>query len=890
MLFAIAYYGDKRASDGRSLLASPIIYTLSIAVYCTAWTFYGSVGRAAETGVGFLPIYLGPTLIAVLFWFLLRRIVHISKAQRITSIADFIASRYGKSSLLGGLVTVIAMIGIMPYISIQLEAIATSFNVLRQYPAAITPVTAAEQPFWADTSLYVALIMIAFTILFGTRHIDNTERHEGLVAAVAFESVFKLVTFLAVGIFVTYSVFNGLGDIFARAAADPDLLRLLSFEAVPGSYGGWLSLTFISMMAFLFLPRQFQILVVENVNVAYLHQVSWLFPLYLLTINLFVLPIAFGGLLVFSGQNVDADTFVLALPMAEHQQTLALLVFLGGLSAATSMVIVASVALSTMICNDLVMPVLLRIPHLQLSLRSDLSGLLLAIRRVSIVLMILLGYLFFRLVGEVFPLVTVGLLSFAAAAQFAPAIIIGMYWRRATRIGAMLGLSGGFLVWVYTLLLPYSGWFDDSLMAHGPFGWSLLNPYQMFGLTGLDPLTHAVFWSMLINVGGLVLGSLFSHQDAVERVQASRFVDTFELHSPSGGSVLWRGTANVQELRKLVGRFVGQRRAEEAFKRYADEHQVDLNADSAAGPALMHYAEQLLAGAIGTASARVMVSSIAKGETLGIDEVMTILEESSQAIRYSKQLEQKSKELEAAYAELRAANKRLQELDRLKDEFVSTVSHELRTPLTSIRAFSEILLANPDIELQQRNEFLDIIVKESERLTRLINQVLDMAKMDAGNIEWQQEPLDLKALLETALGTTRQLLEDKGVTLVADLGTRPVQFIGDSDRLTQVVINLISNAAKFCADEQGCIKVRLHTAGQRACIEVEDNGPGIPVEQQEQVFERFHQVSDQQAGKPKGTGLGLTISRRIIEHHRGKIWAENASSGVGAQFVVEIPL
>ncbi|MCB1717057.1 MAG: histidine kinase, partial [Candidatus Competibacteraceae bacterium] len=322
LLFAIAYYGDKRADSGRSLINKPVVYTLSIAVYCTAWTFYGSVGRAASTGVGFLPIYLGPTLVALLFWLVLRRIVRIAKTQRITSIADLIASRYGKSQLLGGLVTVIAIIGIMPYISIQLEAIALSFAVLRQYPAVNMVDPAETGVLWLDTSFYIALLLIVFAILFGTRHIDTTERHEGLVAAIAFESVVKLLAFLAVGLFISYSVYDGLGDIFSRAQELPELRRLLDFSAIPGGFGGWLSLTFISMAAFLFVPRQFQILVVENTDERHLRTASWLFPLYLLIINLFVLPIALGGLLAFKDQAIDADTFVLALPMLQQQPAL----------------------------------------------------------------------------------------------------------------------------------------------------------------------------------------------------------------------------------------------------------------------------------------------------------------------------------------------------------------------------------------------------------------------------------------------------------------------------------------------------------------------------------------------------------------------------------------
>ncbi|HAS51445.1 MAG TPA: histidine kinase, partial [Gammaproteobacteria bacterium] len=728
ILFGIAYYGDHRADAGRSIIANPYIYTLSLAIYCTAWTFYGSVGLAAVSGVDFLAVYLGPTLMAVLFWFVLRRIVRITKVHRITSIADFIGSRYGKSGLLAGLVTLIVMLGILPYISIQLKAIAASFSLLRQYPEVARMAASAQQPVWMDTTFYVALVLIVFTILFGTRHIDNTERHEGMVAAAAFESLFKLVAFMLVGVAVTFVIFDGPGDLFQRAAAHPDLAPLLRFEVVPGGYGGWLSLTFLSMMAFLFLPRQFQVLVVENVNEAHIRKATWLFPLYLFAINLFVLPIALGGRLIFSDGSVDADTFVLALPMAEQMSFLALLVFLGGLSAATSMIMFETVTLSTMVCNDLVMPILLRANPRWLAGKSDLSGLLLGIRRVGIALLILLGYLYFRFVGESYALVTSGLVSFAAAAQFAPPVLIGLFWKRANRRGALIGLTSGFVVWAYTLFLPAmarSGWIDSDFVDAGLFGWEWLKPYALFGLEGLDPYMHSVFWSMLVNIGGLVCGSLPGRPDPIEQVQGSQFVDILKRERHDGDSLLWRGVVETADLYDLLARFLGPQRASEAFDRYATDHGgYPLQADSH----LIHYTERLLAGAIGAASARVMISSIVMGEVLSIEEVMTILDESTQVLEYSRRLEQKSRELEAASAELREANNRLRELDRLKDEFISTVTHELRTPLTSIRAFSEILLSNSAMDVEQRSKFLSIIVKESERLTRLINQVLDMAK------------------------------------------------------------------------------------------------------------------------------------------------------------------
>ena len=548
LLFAIAYYADQRADAGRPVIASPYIYSLSLAVYATAWTFYGSVGRAASDGIGFLPIYIGPTLMIALWWVVMRKILRISKRNRITSLADFIASRYGKSALLGGLVTVIAVIGILPYISLQLKAVSSSFTILVQYPEIIMPAQVGAAPIREDTALWVALILAAFTIAFGTRHLDAAEHHPGMVAAIAFESVVKLLAFLAVGVFVTFGVYNGFGDVFARAAAEPSMRAMLTpLEGVAGGYSNWVWLTILSMMAIMFLPRQFQVAVIENVDEKHLNKAIWLFPLYMLAINVFVLPIAFGGLLRFPDGSVDADTFVLTLPMAEKRELLALLVFIGGLSAATGMVIVETIALSTMVCNDLVMPVLLRLRGLRLNERPDLTGLLLGIRRGAIVLILLLGYLYFKLAGEAYALVSIGLISFAAVAQFGPAILGGIFWKGGTRAGALCGLLAGFAVWLYTLFIPAlarSEWLPIGLLEHGPFGIELLRPLQLFGLTGLDQINHAMIWSMIANVGAYVGVSLAVSPSADEHRQASLFVDVFRLSGEAGGARFWRGTAS----------------------------------------------------------------------------------------------------------------------------------------------------------------------------------------------------------------------------------------------------------------------------------------------------------------------------------------------------------
>ena len=893
ILFAIAYYGDKRADAGRSIIANPYVYSLSLGVYATAWTFYGSVGRAASNGVGFLPIYLGPTLMIALWWLVMRKIIRISKVNRITSLADFIGSRYGKSALLAGLASIIAVVGIVPYISLQLKAVSTSFTILLQYPQVSMPIKPGAAPVLGDTALYVALLLAAFSILFGTRHLDASERHEGMVAAIAFESLVKLLAFLAVGVFVTFGIYNGFGDTFARAASNPELRPLLTpLDGVAGSYGSWVWLTILSMFAIMFLPRQFQVSVVENVDENHINKAIWLFPLYMLAINIFVLPIAFGGLMHFPKDVVDADTFVLTVPMAERQQGLALLVFIGGLSAATGMVIVETIALSTMLCNDLAMPVLLRMKMLRLKERRDLSGLLLGIRRGAIVLVLLLGYCYFRLAGEAYALVSIGLISFAAVAQFAPVILGGIFWKGGTRMGALAGLSTGFAVWGYTLLLPAfakSGWLPISFLEQGPFAVSLLRPQQLFGLAGLDENTHALVWSMLSNIGAYVAVSLTGRPNAVEQAQATLFVDVFKQTGEIGGSRFWRGTASVPELRALLRRFLGPEPADEEFASYARQRGLKSIDEIKADADLVHFAETELAGAIGTASARVMVASVVDEEPLGIDEVMNILDETSQVIAYSHKLEQKSQELEVASAELRAANERLKELDELKDDFVSTVSHELRTPLTSIRALSEIVHGNPDMSNAERTKFLGIIVKESERLTRLINQVLDLSKIESGNIEWNTTEVNLKEVIEDSVSATSQLFQENRAKLELRISENVPAIRVDRDRLMQVVINMVSNAVKFCDRQAGLVSICLHHNDYSLQVDVRDNGAGISPGDQQIIFEKFRQGGDTLTEKPQGTGLGLTISRHIIEHFNGRLWVES-QVGKGATFSFTLPL
>ncbi|CAH1044472.1 sensor histidine kinase [Halomonas sp. TD01] len=889
LLFVVAAWGDRRAEQGRSLIGSPTVYALSIAVYCTAWTFYGSVGRAAEHGPSFLLIYLGPTLAMLLAPVVIRKMVRIASRQRITSIADFISARYGKSTSLGALVALMALICITPYIALQLKAITVSHAVLVNYPNT-ADATLVDERFWLDKSLWVALVLAVFIILFGTRHLDASERHEGMVAAIALESLVKLVAFMAVGIFVVFVLYEGPSALFASVATMPEVAEKMGLDSVPGGATGWVGMLILAFLAFLTLPRQFQVLVVENVDEQHLARASWLFPLYMLLINLFVIPIAVAGLLLGAGAG-DSDSFVLTLPLSAGLEGLPLLVFIGGLSAATGMVIVETIALSTMVSNQLVMPLLLRTQRLHLSTSGELAGWLLGIRRIAIVLILLLGYLYHALIGDSYSLVTIGLVSFAGVAQFAPALLIGLYWRGATRQGATAGLIAGFLVWCYTLLLPgfaQSGWLDATFLTQGPWGISWLMPYRLFGLEDWDIYSHALLWSMLANVGLLIGVSLFTRPTPLEQTQAALFTEA--LHPNLQTTSLWRGQTTQGALKELLIRYLGNQVTHRVFNQSINKS--DYRSDEPATADLITRSEQALAGSLGSASARVLINSVVRGEALDLESILSILDTTSQTLEYNRRLEQKSQELVAVSDELRSANEQLRELDRLKDEFVAMVSHELRTPLTSIRAFAEILRDSDQLPDEKRQHFLGVIVHESQRLSRLIEEILDLARLESGRLTLHPVTLDLAALARQSIDAVARLHEDRGITLDISLEADPAMVVGDQDRLEQVIINLLDNASKFADRQQPQVRLALYRHRNHFRLSVEDNGPGISADERERVFEKFHQIQqsgETPRGRPKGSGLGLPISRGIIAHLGGRLWVEDAKTLGGACLTLELP-
>lgn len=629
LLFVIASVGDRHSAVLRSSRARPYIYALSLAIYCTSWTFFGSVGLASGHGLEFLAIYVGPILVFLFGFPLLRRIVRLAKAEKITSIADFLGARYGKSFAVASIATLIAMVGAVPYIALQLKAIAGSVSLMVEHYSGAPP---SFDPFVSDISLVIALLLALFAVLFGTRHADATEHQDGLILAVAVESVVKLAAFLAVGIMVVFFLFGGPGDLFATLRADEAVRQSLSSGT---SLGTWLVQTVLSGFAIIMLPRQFYVMIVENRSEQELRTATWVFPLYLIAINLFVLPIALAGL-VLVGDQTGGDLYVLSLPLLSGHDLLAMAAFIGGLSAATAMVIVASVALSIMISNDLVIPLFVRRLHkVRRTGTEDWSALILNVRRAAIFLLLMAAFLYYRESTNNARLASIGLMSFAAIAQFAPAFVGGLIWRGANARGAALGMAAGISVWAYTLLLPSLAAPDTPILLTGPFGIEALRPQALFG-TEAAPLNHGVLWSLSVNVLFLVFGSLSRASVPLERIQAAIFVPRDSNPRPS--LKRFRTAITVDDLKATISRYLGVERTERSFQRFEDESGSRLVGGSQAGMDVIRFSEQLLASAVGSSSARLILSLLFKRQDSASRDTFRLLDDATEALQHNRDL------------------------------------------------------------------------------------------------------------------------------------------------------------------------------------------------------------------------------------------------------------
>jgi PAS domain S-box-containing protein len=974
-LFAVASAGEAfatRLSRGR---LRTLTYVLAASVYCTAWTFYGSVGLAANRGLEFLTIYLGPACVAMLWPVLLRKLVRVSKEQRITSISDFISSRYGKSAALGALVAVLVVCGMIPYIALQLKAVSASFKMILR-----------EESFLEvfDPTLLVAVTLALFGILFGARNLDFTKRQTGLMTAVAVESVVKLLAFLFVGAYVTWGLFGGFADLFGRIAADPEWSRLLTLGEPPAaSYARWTAMLVISMMAVMFLPRQFHVLVVQNPRIDDVSAVSWSFPLYLLLINLFVLPIAFAGLVVFPEAGAQADSFILRLPLVFDSQLISVVVFLGGFSAATAMIVVDSLALSKMITNDVILPMLLRRRKME-----DIYGTTLFYTRLAMLGVVALGFAWARMEHGQLLLVEMGLLSFIAVTQCAPAILLGVYWRRGNRKGAYAGISAGFGLWFYTLIVPAlvnEGMLPPSLLEDGLLGLNFLRPTAFLGLTGLDTISHGVFWSLFFNVGLFVMVSLFTEQDADDCSQAAAFAGTpvDEKSAASAPAIL-----SAPEIERLVHHYVGDEEAEAIVQElFRGKSPADLSV-----PELLELRirfERLLAAPLGAAAARMIVEdhfTISKEEA---QQLVTSFQQMQQSLRVTEEEVRRGERLLASvvqsvddciftadmdgrlvtvnpagrrllgYAEWEigplsyhdllgaddhrrdakaiasalergrgwsgqvtgrssagqlfpahlavtcifdARGQRMGTVGVLRDlteqvetqrrliqreklaslgEMAAGVAHEIRNPLGGIKMATN-LLSSPELDgspLSQ--EMARSILSGIAEIEGIINSLLDFTR----DTRLERGEYELLRILEPVVDAAAAEGRARGVTVGYGRVERDVIAFADGQKLRQVFTNVMKNALEAVDSKQaeGRVEVNLFADGERATVEVADNGVGISAEDREKIFLPFFTT------KPAGTGLGMSIVKKIVDLHGGDVLVASVPR-IGTRVRISLPV
>jgi Na+/proline symporter/signal transduction histidine kinase len=877
LLFFVAHWAEKKGNSRWN--NNPYVYSLSLAVYCSAWTYYGSIGVAANSGLNYLPTYIGPVIFIPAWVIVLRKVIRISKANKISSVADFISLRYGNSRILGALVTVVSLLSILPYIALQLKAIAETFNVVTH--------TSFNSNFLNDTTTYVAIALALFASYYGTRYVDASEKRKGIVTAVAMESLLKLFFFLLVGLYVTFFVFDGFDDIYDKASKLEDFRQKNTIGGL-GQALNWFFLCVVSLFASFLLPRQFQMGVTENNRESHLYTAVWLFPLYLLLINLFVYPIAWGGNILFDGQTVNADTYSLLIPQSMGNNLITVLVFLGGFSAAISMIVVSSIGLSTMLSNNVLIPYgflnSFKSGNQELNSRRIVN-----IRKISIFSLIIVAYFIYRVVALDYNLVSIGLVSFVIISQLAPAFFGAILWRRGSRKGALAGICAGFAICTYTLLIPYAtgaSHIANSFITNGPFGITLLKPFALLGLDYLTPIPHALFWSLTVNIFVYLLVSVNQRGNYRERNYAEMYIDIDKYTLNHETAFIWKGEAYTSDINKVLKRFLGEEAARNALEEFNTKYDVDKNA-ALADARLIKFAENLLTGHIGTASAKILISNVVKEEKITMQEVLRILEESHQNILINKRLTETSIELQAKTSEIKQANEQLLAKDRQKDEFLDTVTHELRTPITAIKAAGEILYEEDDMPPELRKQFLDSIITESDRLNRLIDKILDLEKFETGKQIINITTNNLNHTIEKALLPLRQLINNKGITINHNKKEGAViQY--DEDRIIQVITNLVGNAIKFCPDENGQITIDLVLQPLAVTVIVQDNGKGIEAKDLENIFDKFYQSDNQNIKKPLGSGLGLAICKQIISYHNGKIWAENKDGG-GAMLIFTLP-
>ena len=854
-LFFIAHTAEKRR--GLFWMNNPYVYSLSLAVYCTAWTYYGSIGVAANSGLEYLAIYIGPVIIIPSWIYINKKIIRISRVNKISSIADFISLRYGNSRSLGAVVAILCMIAIIPYIGLQIKAISETFHLLTN--------TIENSSIFLDTATYAVLIIALFSSYYGTRYVDASEKRLGIISAVAVESFLKLVFFIVLGIFVVYGVFNGFDDIYEKASLLPDFSQKNTFKGIEGS-ANWFLLSMLSMTAIFLLPRQFHSAIIENRKEKHIHTAIWVFPLYMLLMNIFVFPIAWGGKVLFAGEHVNPEFFSILIPQKFGNAVISTMVFFGGLSACISMIIISSISLSVMLSNNIMIPYGW-LDRFKIKNENDNTKTIVNIRKFGIFILIIAGFIFYKYILNSSSLFQIGMISFVLIAQLAPSFFGAIFWRRGTYSGAISGIIVGVFICYLNLVLPnYFPQINDSFI------------FNFFKIPYLSSIPNIFFWSILANVALYCIVSVSMMANYRERNFAEIYVDIDEYIQNHENAYIWKGTANISDIQKILVRFLGESKTKQALKIFNLKYNISDETNTA-DARFIKFSENLLSGRIGTASAKILIEGVTKEDKISLPEVLKILEESRENILLNKQLKEQSHQLLQLSDKLRNANENLMFKDKQKDDFLDSVAHELRTPITAIRATSEILLDDDEMPSEIKNEFLENIISESDRLAEIINDILYLDKLEAGTLPLQIKEYNLLETYRKASKPLYHLFEQRNLhhSEVNLLNHFELEY--DEFKMIQVFQNILGNALKF-TNEEGVIQTKFKEDDRHVIISIFNTGKKIPEEDLEYIFDKFYQSRNQNIRKPLGSGLGLAICRKIIEAHHGKIIAKNEELGV----------
>ncbi|KFE99742.1 sodium:proline symporter [Chryseobacterium formosense] len=871
LLFLVAHLAEKKKS--KLWINNPYIYTLSLSVYCTAWTYYGSIGVAATSGLNYLPIYIGPIMVIPAWIYINTRIVRIARVNKISSVADFISLRYGNSRSFSAIITIVCLLAIVPYIGLQIKAISETFHLVTE--------TSISQNILTDNATFVVVLIALFASYYGTKYVDASEKRLGIISAIALESFLKLFFIIILGIFVIYFVFDGFSDIYEKASKFEDFKQKNTFNGTDGAMN-WMVLCLISGTAICILPRQFHTAIVENRQEKHIKTAIWFFPLYLLIFTIFIFPIAWGGRLVFNGQNVNPEFYSILIPQYFNNTWITVFVFLGGLSSSISMIIISAITLSIMLSNNLIIPYGL-LGKFKSENEVQNTRNITNIRKFSIFALVIMAFVFYKYFILKTSLDSVGLISFVVIGQLAPAFFGAIFWRRGTYKGAVIGLLAGLAICYFGLIIPQY-YFSYNQELKGILR-EMYDSFDFFKISFLGRIPQIFFWSMLVNTGLFAIISVSVKGNYRERNFAELYVDIDKYIQNHENAFIWRGTAYVSDIKNILERFLGKTKTEQALRIFNLKYNIDSQTETA-DSRFIKFSENLLAGRIGTASAKILIEGVTKEDKISLKEVLNILEESKENIILNKKLTEQSQELQKLSNDLRTANQSLIIKDRQKDDFLDSVAHELRTPITAIRSAGEILADDDDIPLDIKKEFLNNIITESDRLSEIINDILYLDKLQHGEIALHIQQNNIIETYKKALNPILHLIQQKNIHLSEVNLLNQYLFEYDGARMIQLFQNILGNALKF-TDEQGTIQTKLYEKENKLVITIFNTGKHIPAEDLEMIFDKFYQSKNQNILKPTGSGLGLAISKKIIEAQGGTIKAEN--SGLGVTFTITLP-